>query len=70
MMMDRNPKLNQKKKKKNPLDSLPKSPFNIDDWKREFCNAENKPETLKQLWPKFDHDGWSLWRIHYIRYEG
>jgi elongation factor 1-gamma len=57
-------------KKKNPLELLPKSPFNIDDWKREFCNAEDKKATLQQLWGKFDHAGWSIWKIHYIKYEG
>ena len=57
-------------KKKNPLDELPKSNFNIDDWKREFCNAEDKKATLGELWGKFDHEGWSLWKIKYIKYEG
>lgn len=27
------------KKKTNPLDELPKSDFNLEDFKREFCNA-------------------------------
>jgi elongation factor 1-gamma len=57
-------------KKKNPLDALPKSPFNIDDWKRELLNSENKLAVLQETWPKFDHEGWSLWKLHYIRYEG
>jgi len=49
---------------------LPKSPFNLDDWKREFCNSPDKAATLNELWPKFDHQGWSLWKVHYIKYEG
>lgn len=57
-------------KKKNPLDELPKSSFNIDDWKREFCNAEDKRAVLKDTWAKFDHEGWSLWRVDYDKYEG
>lgn len=56
-------------KKKNPLDLLPKSPFNIDDWKRELLNSENKLAVLKETWPKFDHDGYSLWKVHYVRDE-
>lgn len=58
------------KKKTNPLDELPKSPFNIDDWKREFFNAPDMKATLKELWPKFDHEGWSVWKVDYIKYEG
>lgn len=57
-------------KKVNPMDLLPKSSFNIDDWKREFFNSPDKPATLVELWPKFDHEGWSIWEVKYIKYEG
>jgi elongation factor 1-gamma len=58
------------KKKVNPLDELPKSPFNSEDFKREICNTEDKLAVLKKLWATFDHEGWSLWRVHYVKYEG
>ena len=58
-------------KKVNPLDELPKSKFNIDGWKRVFCNSEDQKQTLKELWDKdFDYEGYSLWRIKYDKYEG
>lgn len=58
------------KKKKNPLDELPKSTFNLDDFKRDFVNAEDKPEALKRFWAAFDPAGWSLWKSDYELYEG
>lgn len=58
------------KKKVNPLDVLPKSPFNPEDFKREICNTEDKLAVLKKLWATFDTEGWSLWRVHYVKYEG
>ena len=58
------------KKKSNPLDLLPKSPFNPEDFKREICNTDDKLAVLKKLWANFDTEGWSLWKVHYIKYEG
>lgn len=58
------------KKKENPYDLLPKSTFNIDDWKREFFNSENRAATLQELWGKLDTEGWSVWKVAYIKYEG
>lgn len=60
----------QEKKKVNPLDLLPKSNLNMDDFKRDFCNAEDKLASLAKLWATFDLEGWSIWKTHYIRYEG
>lgn len=55
------------KKKANPLDLLPKSPFNFDDFKRDFSNSPDKSLALKTLWEKFDEVGYSLWFVSYIR---
>ena len=52
------------------MDLLPKSPFNIDDWKRQFFNSPDMKATLAELWPKFDTEGWSIWKVDYIKYEG
>lgn len=52
------------------MDSLPKSNFVIDDFKRDFVNAENKQEALQRFWAAYDPAGWSLWRLDYQLYEG
>jgi elongation factor 1-gamma len=52
------------------LDELPKSNFNIDDWKREFFNSPDRAVTLQELWGKLDVEGWSVWKVQYIKYEG
>lgn len=58
------------KKKKNPLDELPKSTFVLDDFKRDFVNAEDRAEAFKRFWASYDAEGWSLWKSEYILYEG
>ena len=57
-------------KRVNPLDLLPKSPFVLDDFKREISNAQDKASVLKSFWEKFDSEGWSLWKTVYDKYEG
>lgn len=42
------------KKKSNPLDLLPKSPFDAETFKREICNTDDKLAVLKKLWANFD----------------
>ena len=54
----------------NPLDLLPKSPFNLDDFKREISNNPDKHESVRLFWEKFDPVGWSLWKLVYQKYEG
>jgi elongation factor 1-gamma len=59
------------KKMKNPLDELPKSPFVMDDFKREFVNSADKKACLEEhFWKKFDAQGWSIWKVYYQKYEG
>lgn len=55
-------------KKVNPLDLLPKSPFNLDDFKREISNNPDKHESVKLFFDKYDPEGWSLWKLDYKRY--
>jgi len=54
-----------KKKPKNPLDLLPPSTFNLDDFKREFLNSKDKPAVMKDFWTKFDANGYSIWFVQY-----
>lgn len=42
----------------------------MDAWKKEFVNAEDIKVAMKEFWEKYDAEGWSLWKSHYIRYEG
>lgn len=54
-----------KKKGKNPLDLLPPSKFNLDDFKRSFLNNKNKQEAIKKFWEIYDPEGYSLWWLEY-----
>lgn len=60
----------KEEKKVNPLDILPKSTFVLDDFKRDFVNAENKQEALGRFWAAYDPEGYSLWKLDYELYEG
>jgi elongation factor 1-gamma len=57
----------EEKKVKNPLDDLPKSPFVLDAWKREYSNAPNHDCTLAMpyFWQNYDKEGYSLWFCDY-----
>ena len=52
-------------KKANPLDALPPSPFNIDEWKRVYSNEKDTRTACKWFWEKFDKNGFSLWFAKY-----
>jgi len=50
------------KKKPNPLDSLPPSPFNIDEYKRVYSNNDTRTVALPKFFETFDNQGWSVWK--------
>lgn len=54
-------------KAKNPLDSLPKSSLNLEDWKRAYSNKETRGAggALEWLYQNFDKEGYSLWRVDF-----
>jgi len=52
-----------KKKSKNPLDDLPKSPFVLFDFKTLFVNAPDKLEALDFFWKNYDANGYSLYWV-------
>jgi len=54
-------------KAKNPLDDLPKSNFNLEDWKRAYSNMETRGAggSLEWFYEKFDTEGFSVWRIDF-----
>ncbi|KAJ3717224.1 elongation factor 1-gamma [Lentinula guzmanii] len=54
-------------KVKNPLDDLPKSSFNLEDWKRAYSNKDTrgKDGAIEWLYEHFDKEGFSLWRVDF-----
>eukprot|EP00828_Plagiopyla_frontata_P014490 TRINITY_DN18_c0_g1_i2.p1 TRINITY_DN18_c0_g1~~TRINITY_DN18_c0_g1_i2.p1 ORF type:complete len:355 (-),score=72.93 TRINITY_DN18_c0_g1_i2:75-1139(-) len=58
------------KKQKNPLDLLPPTAFDMDEFKRLYVNAENKEDAFNQFLEKFDEQGYSLWHLAYQKYKG
>lgn len=52
-------------KPKNPLDSLPKSSFNLDEWKRTYSNEDTREKALPWFFEHFDHEGYSVVRLDY-----
>ncbi|KAG6915480.1 hypothetical protein DXG01_011311 [Tephrocybe rancida] len=54
-------------KVKNPLDDLPKSTFNLEDWKRQYSNNETRGAggSLEWFYKNFDAAGFSVWRFDF-----
>jgi elongation factor 1-gamma len=52
-------------KEKNPLDDLPKSAFNLEEWKRQYSNLDTRKEALPWFYEKFDAQGFSIWRVDF-----
>jgi elongation factor 1-gamma len=52
-------------KVKNPLDDLPKSAFNLEEWKRQYSNLDTRKEALPWFYEKFDREGFSVWRVDF-----
>ncbi|EPQ30823.1 uncharacterized protein PFL1_01722 [Pseudozyma flocculosa PF-1] len=50
---------------KNPLDSLPKSSFILDEWKRTYSNEDTRPKALPWFFENFDYDGYSVVKLDY-----
>ncbi|KAF8181045.1 elongation factor 1-gamma [Pholiota molesta] len=54
-------------KAKNPLDDLPKSTLNLEDWKRAYSNKETRGPggALEWFYENYDAEGYSTWRIDF-----
>lgn len=54
-------------KVKNPLDDLPKSAFNLEEWKRQYSNLDTRGAggSLEWFYEKFDHEGFSIWSVNF-----
>ncbi|KAJ7258066.1 hypothetical protein B0H12DRAFT_1110037 [Mycena haematopus] len=54
-------------KAKNPLDDLPKSTFNLEDWKRAYSNKDTRGAggAIEWFYENFDPTGFSVWRVDF-----
>jgi len=54
-------------KAKNPLDFLPKSTFNLEDWKRAYSNMDTRGPggSIEWFYEHFDKEGFSVWRCDF-----
>ncbi|EKM52449.1 uncharacterized protein PHACADRAFT_260849 [Phanerochaete carnosa HHB-10118-sp] len=54
-------------KAKNPLDFLPKSNFNLEDWKRAYSNKDTRGPngSIEWFYQNFDKEGFSIWRVDF-----
>lgn len=54
-------------KVKNPLDDLPKSAFNLEDWKRAYSNLDTRGAggAIEWFYEKYDPAGFSIWRVDF-----
>ena len=53
----------------NPLDFLPPSIFDLNNFKTEFFNNNNKTKVMQNFWNQYDPKGYSLWLIEYQNLE-
>ncbi|KAJ7108078.1 elongation factor 1-gamma [Mycena crocata] len=54
-------------KAKNPLDDLPKSTLNLEDWKRAYSNKDTRGAggSLEWFYENYDKEGFSVWRVDF-----
>ncbi|KAG9038518.1 hypothetical protein FS837_001212 [Tulasnella sp. UAMH 9824] len=64
---DDEPLVPEEPKAKNPLDDLPKSNFNLEQWKREYSNRDTRGAggSLEWFYQNFDKEGYSLWKCKF-----
>ncbi|KAJ8073075.1 hypothetical protein PM082_019943 [Marasmius tenuissimus] len=64
---DDEPSVPAEPKAKNPLDDLPKSSFNLEDWKRAYSNKDTRGAdgALEWFYQNFDKEGFSIWRVDF-----
>jgi elongation factor 1-gamma len=64
---DDEPLVPEEPKAKNPLDFLPKSNFNLEDWKRTYSNKDTRGAdgAIEWFYQNFDKEGFSIWRVDF-----
>ena len=59
----------KEEKKKDNVESLPPSPFNVYDFKTLFINhPDQKNKGVDTFYEMLDWEGWSFWFLHYDKY--
>jgi elongation factor 1-gamma len=59
------------KKPENPLDALPKTSLNLNEFKFWFINHVDRPAAFDEFCDsRFDREGWSIWDMKYTKYKG
>jgi elongation factor 1-gamma len=56
-----------KTKTVNPLETLPPTTFDLDGFKRDFLNTDDKRAAMDRLWKNWDANGFSFWFMQYQR---
>jgi len=54
----------EKPKAKNPLDFLPPSKLNFDEWKRTYSNNDTRTVANPWFWEHFDPEGYCIYSCH------
>ncbi|KAK7017970.1 hypothetical protein VNI00_007574 [Paramarasmius palmivorus] len=64
---DDEPAVPAEPKVKNPLDDLPKSSFNLEDWKRAYSNKDTRGPggALEWFYENFDKEGFSIYSVSF-----
>jgi len=57
--------LTREEKVKIPLDTLPPSTFDLDQFKRVYSN-EDTPVAIEHFWKNLDKNGYSIWKMDYL----
>ncbi|CAM4825175.1 unnamed protein product [Rotaria magnacalcarata] len=50
---------------KNPPAGMPKTPFNINEFKRVYSNEDTATKAIPYFWQNFDSTHWSIWLCEY-----
>jgi len=51
---------------KNPIEALPKGTFDMDEFKRTYCNNDIKTVGIPYFWKHFDPSAYSIWTCEYM----
>ncbi|TFK71221.1 elongation factor 1-gamma [Pluteus cervinus] len=64
---DEDPSIKEPPKARSPLEDLPKSTFNLEDWKRAYSNKDTRGAdgALEWFYQNFDKEGFSIWKVDF-----
>ncbi|SCV03231.1 LAME_0H08768g1_1 [Lachancea meyersii CBS 8951] len=53
------------KKPKHPLETLGKSTFSLDEWKRKYSNEDTRTGALPWFWENYNPEEYSIWKVDF-----